>query len=306
MQGKCDDGKKPIRWFQRYANKQFPVRVTEQSLPVLVAPHFHTESVELMLVSHGTVTATIGDATFLMYEGDVVFIPPDTFHRAMPKEEGSRIIGLTFDESILSMPHGGMLLYLFLGGFSDGALALWRGDEPLACRLAELIRRIFHEYTVELTGYEWAIIGGLYEIGTLLLREVESKVERAKQLKRGMTKLLPVLRYIDENYIKHLSIAELAELVSVSPDHFTKEFRNVMGSTPIKYINSLRVRKSLPYLLEGRLPIRAISEMVGFEDESYYNRVFRRQMGMSPMNYRKGAASAPGGVIRGRGREASI
>ena len=90
----------------------------------------------------------------------------------------------------------------------------------------------------------------------------------------------------EENYGK--SVAELVDSGEYSMDHFTRLFKKYVGSTPIAYINSVKLMQAKKWLRTTDLPLREIASRLGFESESYFHRLFSRTLGVTPKAYRNG------------------
>lgn len=87
--------------------------------------------------------------------------------------------------------------------------------------------------------------------------------------------------------MKQFSIEFLAGLCHWSPTHFRRVFHDVMGTSPLDYVNNTRVMKSCDLLCNTQESVLNISGMVGFQSVSSYNRCFIKIMGTSPREYRK-------------------
>ncbi len=99
--------------------------------------------------------------------------------------------------------------------------------------------------------------------------------------------IAPALDYIEENYMLQFSVDYLAELCHWSPTHFRRVFHEIMGTSPLDYLNNTRITKSCGLLGSTEHSILDISEMVGFHSVSSFNRYFVKIMQMSPRDYRK-------------------
>jgi len=99
--------------------------------------------------------------------------------------------------------------------------------------------------------------------------------------------IAPALDYIEDNYMQQFSIDYLASLCHWSPTHFRRVFHTIMGTSPLNYVNNVKIMKSCSLLVSTGHSILDISEMVGFRSVSNYNRYFMRIMKMSPREYRK-------------------
>lgn len=87
--------------------------------------------------------------------------------------------------------------------------------------------------------------------------------------------------------MQQFSIEFLADLCHWSPTHFRRMFHEIMGTSPLDYLNNIRIMKSCNLLRSTEESILNISEMVGFHSVSSYNRYFTKIMQMSPREYRK-------------------
>lgn len=96
-----------------------------------------------------------------------------------------------------------------------------------------------------------------------------------------------MLDHIHLNLESSLSLRSLALLCNVNPSYLSKPFRSETGMTLTDYINHYRIQRSIPLLRCTEMSIAQISESVGFLDENYYARVFKRVMGLPPKTYRQ-------------------
>jgi len=99
--------------------------------------------------------------------------------------------------------------------------------------------------------------------------------------------IAPALNYIEDNYMQQFTMKDLADLCHWSPTHFRRVFHDIMGTSPLDFVNNTRITKSCNLLRSTELSILDISEMVGFHSISSYNRYFTKVMQMSPREFRK-------------------
>jgi AraC-like DNA-binding protein len=95
------------------------------------------------------------------------------------------------------------------------------------------------------------------------------------------------IRYIWQNYQNKITLEDAARSVYLSPSYFCKIFQRTVGCSFSVYLNRLRIEKSKQLLLRSDLRIADIVSMVGFEDQSYFTKVFKRVCGVSPTHFRK-------------------
>ncbi|MFS0871030.1 helix-turn-helix domain-containing protein [Paenibacillus xylanilyticus] len=108
---------------------------------------------------------------------------------------------------------------------------------------------------------------------------------------KGDLVISPVLEYITKNYMTPITIDYLADLCHLSTTHFRRKFHEIMGTTPLEFINSTRIEEACKQLKSTDHSILSISEQVGFHSISSFNRCFSKLMGQSPTAWRKGAKS---------------
>jgi len=102
-----------------------------------------------------------------------------------------------------------------------------------------------------------------------------------------------VLSYIHENYQQELSLNDLSRVIFLSPDYFSRVFKEQVGYTFSEYILNLRVKKAQELLAYTDLPVGEIGRNVGYPDPNYFSRVFGRSTGLSPSRYRQEINGCP-------------
>ena len=94
--------------------------------------------------------------------------------------------------------------------------------------------------------------------------------------------------YIVQNYNLEINLNLIANNMNYSSSYLTKIFCTQYGCTPSKYLNSIRMQRAMHYLMYNpELPIRRVGEMVGYQDQGYFSRIFKKHTGMSPFEYRE-------------------
>ena len=101
------------------------------------------------------------------------------------------------------------------------------------------------------------------------------------------TLLNNIIEYINFNYYLDLSISNLANIINVSKSHFHKLFREATGTSPLQYINRVRIEHAKTILKKTDASILEVAFAVGFEDARYFSRLFKKHTGVSPNKYRQ-------------------
>ena len=96
-----------------------------------------------------------------------------------------------------------------------------------------------------------------------------------------------VTAYIKENYMKKISLDDIANHVYLSKSYLSKLFKDETGTSLVNYINKLRVEKSKILLRDSALSIVDVANLVGFDDQSYFSKVFKSIVGISPGKFKE-------------------
>jgi AraC-like DNA-binding protein len=99
-------------------------------------------------------------------------------------------------------------------------------------------------------------------------------------------KIQQAVRYINDNYRTDIRLDAVAKEAVMSPSHFSRIFRKVMGSSYQEYLNSRRIAKAKNLLRSSPRSITEIAGSVGFADSTGFGRIFKKLTGQTPSAYR--------------------
>jgi AraC-like DNA-binding protein len=150
--------------------------------------------------------------------------------------------------------------------------------------LEKCIKDIYNESrttvnTATITGFFYLFMGKLIEIHQIRKAEekeilVHSHFDDAKI-------------YIYRNIRNPISVYNLARYLCLDTSQVYRIFRKNTGLSPMQFITDLRIQKSCELLVKTDLPVKEISEWMGFEYQSHFTKQFKKIMGMNPSEYRK-------------------
>ena len=95
------------------------------------------------------------------------------------------------------------------------------------------------------------------------------------------------LAHIRNHLGEKLDIEQLAEKAGMSKDHFIRVFKHQTGETPNAYITKRKLEKAELTLVTTNMAVNRIADCLGYDDYSYFNRIFKKNSGMTPQQYRK-------------------
>lgn len=251
--------------------------------------HWHRE-VEIIRILAGTFSCCLDDETILLKTGDILFVNPGAIHSGTPSSCVYECA--VFDPSALLMQAGSCREPIrLLTDPGTRIRPLFPPDHPAA----KPIRRLFSCAQKEFPGQELFLLGALFELFGVLYSEHcyeipkkpgEHDVGRIQALK-------PVLEFIDRFYMKPVTLESLARLAGMSPRYFCRFFYAFIHRTPIDYLNYYRVERACLLLASSDLTVTEAAYRCGFNDSSYFGKVFRKYKGISPKQYQLQNARKP-------------
>lgn len=117
-----------------------------------------------------------------------------------------------------------------------------------------------------------------------IIHDVKGAFE-AKNAGSGNHVIFQLLQYINNNYQRDIGLNELADMVRMNPAYLSWLFKEEMGTSYIKYLTSLRIRRAKEFLLQG-YKIHEVSEKVGYHNYRYFCEIFKKMEGKTPNEYR--------------------
>lgn len=238
--------------------------------------------------------------------GDIIVIPRNIAHAVYPAAD------IASRWSYIYFSPGELFRNFFPGTWrnydlsADGILSYKYLFEKENCLfLHEMMDCVIRELTEQKFGYQISVRGLLSSVYIEICRVQDSinkgggkKVASIRVLNaESPLEIVPALNYIEDNYMQHFSVEFLADLCHWSPSHFRRIFHEVMGTSPLDFVNNTRIAKSCGLLCHTEESIPNISEMVGFQSSSSYHRYFTRIMHITPGEYRKQMSLPPGQLI---------
>jgi two-component system response regulator YesN len=111
--------------------------------------------------------------------------------------------------------------------------------------------------------------------------------ETYQRQQQNLERLRPLFRYLGENFGDQIQVREASRICGMSESHFMSLFKRVTGLSFVTYVNHFRIEHAQALLAKTDESMAAISQKVGFCDQSYFGTVFRRIVGMTPATYRR-------------------
>ncbi len=227
--------------------------------------HLHEEDSEFIFVTAGMLEARIGGNVVTARRGDALIYPRGTWHAE--KSVGEQPLETLF---ISWIPAPGSEAPPIHGHDQHGRIEMllrWMADLPSHSEgESDRVRNVLFQAAL----YEFA------QVQRPASGELEYRLRR----------------YLQNHLAEPLSLDDLAKVAGMTKYHFVRTFRELTGLPPMAYLRRLRVSAAATLLLNTALPLKAIAPQVGLGDEYHLSRVFRKENGLAPSQFRRERALA--------------
>lgn len=270
---------------QQHGTGEFPIAFyhVDRNHPRYEMPfHWHKEY-EIVRVLDGSFRLMMDETEITAGAGESIFIPSGAIHGGTP--DSCIYECLVFDLDMLFIHADRCRHYLKKITHQDVLVhSLISADTP---SLQRAIERLLNYAAEMAAGYELIVTGCLFEIFGLIFREkcyepnsmeTLSPIKHTKQLKS-------VFEYIESNYSSTITLQQLSQISGMSPKYFCRYFQTIAHKTPMDYLNYYRIERSCSLLCTTDMPITAIAYDCGFNDCSYFIKLFKRYKHITPKQY---------------------
>jgi AraC-like DNA-binding protein len=151
-----------------------------------------------------------------------------------------------------------------------------------------LLNRILKEKTSDQLGSDLLNYLMLMELFVLISRALKAEWENSIKNKSPKIKELmqSAIQFVLNNFEREISITDIAKYVFLSPSYFTRAFKENTGFSPMQYLLNIRITRACELLQETDLKAGDIAHSVGFSNQQRFNDMFKKQIKMTPMQYR--------------------
>lgn len=273
----------------------FPIACYEDDFRVSDVPwHWHEEW-EAVLLTRGSCLVAAGNHKAMLNAGEGFFIHSGALHGCWDTEgSGCMFHSMVFHPRLV----GGSLDSIFHQQFvqplldhSGPELIILKPDIPWQKQALEAIESAWQSCVREEGGFPFQVRSALSDLIWLLhchLAPAASAVS-SKAL-RDAQRIKAMLSCIHSHFGTELTTADIAASASVSDSECLRCFRSTIGTTPIQYVKQYRIQQAAHMLTDSHAKVSDIAVSCGFQDMSYFTKVFREIMGCVPTEYRKNAS----------------
>lgn len=255
-----------------------PIAIYENKSGGDTQQHIHRE-LEMVLICEGAASCTVGEHTFRAQKGDMIFVNPlevHSYNTADPMDYNHKCICI--DMSLVAEPTIGEAV-------TAGAMKICHHVRHADAVLRDLFHNLYdavenNTSTLLLESAAYVSLLFAYLIKNALLTD-SRKDEKARLF---CTKVLSV---ISQNFMGELSSKFVAEQLFYTQSYFCRTFKANFGIPFSTYLNMYRIQVARKMLLTSDLKVSQIAFECGFQNTVYFNRLFKKQVGVTPIQYRR-------------------
>ena len=249
--------------------------------------HWHTEF-EFVYIESGTVTFWIGEKQFTLSEGNGVFINSKILHR-FHSPTGAAIPNFVcmpffiaaqdsfiYHKYILPVISSNLTFQVFHDNISWQAKALSIIKQIIAVQDCISSSELATSYLLQMLWLE------IYENA-----DIKYTKDHINESASSQARLQLMMQYIHQNYIRDISLGDIAEHAKISKSTVLNLFRRYLHITPINYLINYRLNEAAHLLTKTEKKINTISYETGFNNVDYFCRLFKKHYQLTPTEYRK-------------------
>lgn len=281
-----------LRETKQHGQPDFPIQYylddTRDFYNSQVDWHWHNEF-EIVAVSEGVVDCHVGQESFRLKAGEAVFINSRVLHQFTAKDYGI-MPNIVFSPEFIA-PEQTVIYDKFIAPIEKSTMEylVFKNTCEWHNRVLELLSTLFYEISVD--GFnELKVRNILSEAWVIILEQVrhtlrENKCVNDANSSGNSVKLM--IQYIGAHYMEEISLNDIAASVNISKNTAMRYFAANIGVSPVDYLIKYRIGISCKMLRETSDKISHIAGCVGYENTSYFCRLFRKYVGVSPKKYRE-------------------
>lgn len=252
--------------------------------------HCHPEA-EFFLLEKGTLDFYVESEHIFLHAGDGIFIPPGMLHNALrPVTETGicRYSAIVFSTGSMErcFPSGTPYFEPLTYHRSRSVYVILLGDTKNK-KLLSGIKEILKHRNEPPASCELALQGLLFVCWQELYNLHLTKIIISSGDDTLRKDLLRTMDHMQKHYHESLTLEQLSQIAGYSQSYYCHSFKRLSGNSPFDYLNRIRIVNACELLSTTNKKITEVASLVGFNNISYFNRIFTRIMGATPSAYRK-------------------
>ena len=269
---------------------EYPVSCCHDDLGVNYVPwHWHQE-LEAVRVDEGTAIVAAGDEKYIVRAGEGFFINSSVLHACWDYEHSScRFHSIVFHPGLVSGNEQSVFHEKYVDVVVNArslSFAFFDPQQQWQAQALDCIEKTWQANRQESRFFEIETRNQLSLLLALLGENCKDSIQHSGRTLRQSERMKIMMQYIKNNLDGRISVADIAASASISESECLRCFRNSIHTTPMQYLRSCRIQRAAELLRGTQEKIHVVAHMCGFEDISYFTKIFHQLKGMTPSQYR--------------------
>lgn len=258
-----------------------------------VATHSHLhEAVEMIYVTAGNHDFYINEQHYLVKQGDLMLFRSNTVHEIVSREtDWNRYYVLMIKPSVLyELASKDRAAEYLLRLVLEGGKCHWTREELENSPIREAFEKQINLFTSSDPCRDLSLKIGGFQIVLEILRDIFQNEDEPEGLKgngENVARIYQTIYYINRHYAEDIDAQKCCTALNVSYSYFSRSFKAITGKSFKEYLNFVRVNQAERMLLSTNKSIMDVAFDCGFNNVSYFIKVFKQWKGSTPLSYRK-------------------
>lgn len=240
--------------------------------------HMHKDRLELVYVYKGEGIHRIGNNLYHTNSGNISVFNSNVLHDEMSNPD----IGMSFFSCAISglkipgLPENCLI--------PDGISPILKCDDTSWC-VETLFRQMKYHLSNNKKSAEIICQYLMNALLSLIVNQLPFELDQKNLDDNAL--IIEAKTYIDKHYIEKITFNSLCRNLHTSESFLSHKFKQVTGFSIVQYITRRRIGKAQNLLISSDESITEIGATIGYENTSYFNMLFKKTIGMTPLEYRK-------------------
>lgn len=254
--------------------------------------HWHPE-LEFNVITRGTIEYYVENEHYTLCAGQGILKNANVLHMAEPAQNtpGAEMFSIIMDAQFIA-PARSVIYQKYVAPLEQSQRLMClplSPDEPWQREILQALHGAYAQSQAESGPFELHIHRLMCQVWQTLYEHVHLLPERPLSTSEltDQVRIKQMIAYIQTHFAEKITLEDIAAQASISRNSCLNCFRRVLGLSPMEYVIDQRLESALHLLLSSDGTIAETAIACGFGDASYFGKVFRRRLGLTPTQYRE-------------------
>lgn len=249
----------------------------------VIPKHWHNH-MEIIYILDGYLEVDINNSTYLIKEDQIIVISPKEIHSTAHKDANTSILLQIPYELLEANIADVQNIHFECNPYMENKLNILYQED-----IKKLLKAFAEIYQEKPHGYKLKINSLIYDLLFILVNKFSTSVPKLNMKKtvRYLDRLEEITKYVKTHYRECISLDDISAQTGLNPEYFTRFFKKYMGTTFLKYLNSVRLEHFYSDLTNTDLSISELIERNGFTNYKMFMKLFKDTYGNTPSEIRR-------------------